>query len=154
MEAKQDVIEQLRVQFEMLTKEVSSYRQLLEDLLKKQAVTSLQSYYTKMLIKSNGRLIVVQSDDIDWIEAWGDYVRLHCNGKSHIVRKKIGDIQTKLDQQRFLRISRSAIININRVKEMEPMNHGDYLVTLQDSTRLNLSRNYRTCLSVMFDYHH
>jgi DNA-binding LytR/AlgR family response regulator len=153
METKQDVIEQLREQFGILTQEVSSYKHLLEDLLKKQISVPQKHNFTKMLVKSNGRLIIVHFDDIDWIEAWGDYVRLHCKGKTHIVRQRIREIETKLDQQQFLRIGRSTIINEDRIKEMEPMNHGDYLITLQDSTRLNLSRNYRNCLSVMFDNH-
>jgi two-component system LytT family response regulator len=153
METKQDAIEQLRVQFGMLSQEVSSYKHLLEDLLKNQTSTPKKTHFTKMLVKSSGRLIIVHTDDIDWIEAWGDYVRLHCKGKSHIVHQKIGNVETKLDPQRFLRIGRSAIVNSDRIKEMGPMNHGDYLITLHDNTQLNLSRNYRNCLSVMFDNH-
>jgi DNA-binding LytR/AlgR family response regulator len=153
MEKIQDEIEQLRAQFGMLTQEVSSYKHLIEGLLKKQTVIPVQPYLAKMLVKSNGRLIVVQSDNIDWIEAWGDYVRLHCIGKSYIVHQKIGDIQTKLNPQRYIRINRSAILNVDRIKEMEPINHGDYLITLQDNTRLNLSRNYRIFLSAMFNHY-
>jgi two-component system LytT family response regulator len=153
METKQSAIEQLCVQFGMLTQEVSSYKHLLEDMLKNLARTPQKSHSIKMLVKANGRLIIVHSEDIDWIEAWGDYVRLHCKGKSHIVRQKIGDVETRLDPQQFLRIGRSVIINADRIKEMEPMNHGDYVITLHDSTQLNLSRNYRNCLSVLFDNH-
>jgi Response regulator of the LytR/AlgR family len=152
-ETKQDAIEQLRVQFGMLTQEVSSYKQLLETLLKNQTNALKKTYVTKMLVKSSGRWIIVHTDDIDWIEAWGDYVRLHCKGKSHIIRQKIGDVETRLNPQQFLRIGKSAIINADRIKEMEPMNHGDYLITLHDSTQLNLSRNFRNCLSAMFDNH-
>jgi len=153
METKQNAIEQLRMQFGMLTQEVSSYKHLLEDLLNNQTRVSQKPHFTKMLVKSDGRYIIIHTDDIDWIEAWGDYVRLHCKGKSHIVRQKIGDIETRLDPQQFLRVGRSAIINANCIKEMEPMNHGDYLITLYDSTQLNLSRNYRDCLSAIFDNH-
>jgi two-component system LytT family response regulator len=153
METKQDTIEQLRVQFGILTQEVSCYKHLLEDLLKTQTNSSPKTYFPTLLVKSNGRLIFVHTDDIDWIEAWGDYIRLHCKAKSYVVHQKIGDVETRLDPQQFLRISRSAIINADRIKEMEPMNHGDYLITLHDSTQLNLSRNYRHCLSVMFDNH-
>jgi two-component system LytT family response regulator len=152
-ETKQDAIEQLRVQVGMLTQEVSSYKHLLEDLLKNQASAPQKTYFTKMLVKSSGRVIIIHTDNIDWIEAWGDYVRLHCKGKSHIIHRKIGEIETRLDPQRFLRIGRSAIINADRIKEMGSMNHGDYLITLHDNTQLNLSRNYRNCLSAMFDNH-
>ena len=153
MGTKKDVSEKLRIQIEILMQEVSSLKLLLKDLLKNQTSSPPKSQSTKMLVKSNGRLIIIHIDDIDWIEAWGDYVRLHCKGKSHIVHQKIGDIETRLGPQRFLRIGRSAIINADRIKEMEPMNHGDYLITLHDSTQVNLSRNYRHCLSVMFDSH-
>jgi two-component system LytT family response regulator len=152
-ETKQEAIEQLRVQFGMLTQEVSSYKHLLEDLLKNQTSAPQKIYFTKMLVKSGGRLIIVHTNDIDWIEAWGDYVHLHCKGKTHIVHQKIGDIETRLDPQRFFRIGRSAIINADRIKEMGPMNHGDDLITLHDSTQLKLSRNYRHYLSTMFDNH-
>ena len=153
MGIKKDVSVELRVQIEMLVQEVSSLKLLFEDLLKNQTSSNPKSHFTKMLVKSNGRLIIIHTDDIDWIEAWGDYVRLHCKGKSHIVRRKIGDIETRLEPQQFLRIGRSAIINADRIKEMEPMNHGDYLITLHDNTQVNLSRNYRNCLSMMFDSH-
>jgi two-component system LytT family response regulator len=150
MKTNQDTIEQLRVQFGMLTQEVSSSKQLLEDIVKNQTSTRLKTFFSMLLVKSNGRLIVVHTNDIDWIEAWGDYVRLHCIGKSHVIRQKIGDVETRLDPQRFLRIGRSAIINADRIKEMEPLNHGDYLITLLDNTHLNLSRHYRHCLSALF----
>jgi two-component system LytT family response regulator len=151
MKTKENEVEQLRMQMKTLVQEITSQKHLLEELLKNQNVESKQKSLTKMLVKSNGRLMIVHSDDIDWIEAWGDYVRIHCKEKSHIVRQKIGDIEIRLDKQRFLRIGRSAIINTDRIKEMESLNHGDYLITLYDDTQLNLSRNYRDCLSTMFD---
>jgi two-component system, LytTR family, response regulator len=153
METKQDTIEQLCIQFGILTQEVSSYRRLIEDLLKNQSGIPPKYFFPTLLVKSNGRLIFIRTNDIDWIEAWGDYVRLHCKGKSHIVRQKIGDVEARLDPQRFFRIGKSAIVNVDCIKEMEPMNHGDYLLTLHDNTQLNLSRHYRHCLSVMFDNH-
>jgi two-component system, LytTR family, response regulator len=153
MKSKQKEIGQLCTQMEILMQEMTSQKHLLEELLKNQTIASKQKSLTKMLVKSNGRLMIVPSGDIDWIEAWGDYVRIHCKGKSYIVRQKIGDIEIRLDNQQFLRIGRSAIINTDRVKEMEPLNHGDYLITLYDNTQLNLSRNYRDRLSTMFDHY-
>ena len=145
--------EQNEVSIEALYQELISYKCTLEDFIARQTSGQMRSYLKKMLVKSNGRLIIVRTDEIDWIEAWGDYVRLHCKGKSHIIHRKIGEIETRLDPQRFLRIGRSAIINADRIKEMGSMNHGDYLITLHDNTQLNLSRNYRNCLSAMFDNH-
>jgi DNA-binding LytR/AlgR family response regulator len=153
MKSKQNEIGQLCTHMEILKQEIASQKQLLGEFLKNQIVDSKQKSLTKILVKSNGRLLIVSSSDIDWIEAWGDYVRIHCKDTSYIVRQKIGDLETRLDKQRFLRIGRSAIINIDRIKEMEPLNHGDYLITLYDKTQLNLSRNYRDRLSTMFDHY-
>lgn len=139
----------LQLQIENLIKEISSYKKLLEE----QRDRIKQKSLTKMLVKSNGRLIIIHSHDIDWIEAWGDYVRIHCKEKAFIIRQKISDIEMRLDKQQFLRIGRSAIINVDCIKEMEPLNHGDYLITLQNNTQLNLSRNFRECLSLMFDHY-
>lgn len=147
----QGLTEHLRAMYGSLSQDVISCKHLLEELLAHQIGSQKKTYISKMLVKSNRRLIIIGIDNIYWIEAWGDYIRLHCNEKSYIVRQKICDIAIRLDPYRFLRISRSAIINIDYVKELEPLNHGDYLVTLRDSTKLNLSRNYRDRLSALFD---
>ena len=138
---------------ENLYRELNSCKRTLEDLLTRQADDQRQSYLKKMLVKSNGRLIIVRADDIDWIEAWGDYIRLHCKGKTHIVRQKVGDVEAQLDPKQFLRIGRSAIVNIDRIKELEPLNHGDHIISLYDNTQLNLSRNYRDRLIALFGNH-
>jgi len=96
-------------------------------------------------------LVIVHTDDIDWIEAWGDYVRLHCKDKVHIIRQKVSDLETRLDPEKFLRAGRSAIVNVDRIKKLEPLNHGDYTICLYDQTQLNLSRNYRDRLIALFD---
>jgi two-component system LytT family response regulator len=106
----------------------------------------------RMVVKENGRLKVVRLDEIGWIEAWHDYVRLHCEGKTHIIHHTISDLETRLDPRQFLRIGRSAIVNVDRIKELEPLNHGDLLVVLKDNTQLNFSRRYRDRLSSAFGY--
>ncbi|MCX6120071.1 MAG: LytTR family DNA-binding domain-containing protein [Ignavibacteriales bacterium] len=145
--------EQTRSQIENLYQELNSCKRSLEDLFARQTIVQKQSALKKMLVKSNGRLIIVHSDDIDWIEAWGDYIRLHCKGKTHIVHQKIGDVEVRLDSEKFLRIGRSAIVNVERIKELESLNHGNYIITLSDSTQLNLSRNYRDRLLTLFGTH-
>ncbi|MGD0038438.1 MAG: LytTR family DNA-binding domain-containing protein [Bacteroidota bacterium] len=138
---------------EALYQELNSCKHTLEDLLARQTSIQKQSYLKKMLVKLNGRLIIVHTDEIDWVEAWGDYVRLHCKGKTHIVRQKISDVEARLDPEQFLRIGRSAIVNIDRIKELESLNHGEYIISLQDNTQLNLSRNYRDRLVALFGNH-
>jgi DNA-binding LytR/AlgR family response regulator len=138
---------------ETLYQELNSCKRILEDLLVRQTCVQKQLYLKKILVKSNRRLIIVHTDHIDWIEAWGDYVRLHCKGKTHIVRQKVGDVEVRLDPKQFLRIGRSVIVNVDRIKELEPLNHGDYIISLYDDTQLNLSRNYRDRLTALFDTH-
>ncbi|RPI01714.1 MAG: LytTR family transcriptional regulator [Ignavibacteriae bacterium] len=136
---------------EALARELESCKRMLEDLIARPINSPRQTVLTKILVKENKRLIIIRIEDVDWIEAWGDYLRLHCRDKSFIVHKKIGDVELRLDAQQFLRIGRSAIVNVDRIKELEPLNHGDYLITLSDSTQLNLSRNYRDRLIALFE---
>lgn len=147
----QNLLERLSAIYGSLSQDVILCRHMLEELLSGQTGLLKKTYLKRILVKSNKRLMIINIDNICWIEAWGDYIRLHCKEKSHVVRQKICDIETQLDPQQFLRISRSAIVNIEHVKELEPLNHGDYLVTLVDNTQLNLSRNFREGIYTLFD---
>ena len=97
----------------------------------------------RLVIKAGGRVFFLRVDEIDWIEAAANYVKLHVGKESHLLRETINGLAAKLDPDRFLRIHRSIIVNLERVKELQPWFHGDYIVILQDGTRLNLSRTYR-----------
>ncbi|MBI5471240.1 MAG: response regulator transcription factor [Ignavibacteriae bacterium] len=97
----------------------------------------------RIAVKVTGKVFFVNTYDIDWVQANGDYVVLHTQGKKHLVREKIGDLQQKLDPQQFVRIHRSSIVNIDRIKDLEPMFYGDYAVNMVDGTKLTLSRSYR-----------
>ena len=85
----------------------------------------------------------LKTDEIDWIEAADNYVRLHVGTESHMLRETLGSIAARLDPAKFLRIHRSTVININRLKQLQPWFHGDYVAILEDGTKLNLSRTYR-----------
>jgi two-component system, LytTR family, response regulator len=97
----------------------------------------------RIMVRSAGRITFVRVEEVDWIEAQGDYVCLHCQGKKHLVREKISDMETQLAADRFLRIHRSTIVSIPRIKEMQPLFHGEYAVVLHDGTRLTMSRSFR-----------
>lgn len=97
----------------------------------------------RIMVRNAGRITFVRVEEVDWIEAQGDYVCLHCQGKKHLVREKISDMETQLPADRFLRIHRSTIVSIPRIKEMQPLFHGEYAVLLQDGTRLTMSRSFR-----------
>jgi len=97
----------------------------------------------RVVIKSAGRIMFLRTDEVDWIEAADNYVRLHVGQDSHLLRETLGALEGRLDPNRFMRIHRSTVVNIDRMKELQPWFHGDYVVILQDGTRLNLSRTYR-----------
>ena len=96
-----------------------------------------------IMVRSGGRITFVRVDDVDWIEAQGDYICLHTQGKKHLIREKISDMETQLSPENFLRIHRSTMVNVTRIREMQPMFHGEYAVVLQDGTRLTMSRSFR-----------
>lgn len=97
----------------------------------------------RFMVKAGGRISFLRADEIDWIEAQGDYVRLNSAGKRYLLREKIGDLEDQLSPDKFLRIHRSTIVNIERIKEMQALYYGEYAVILQDGTRLTLSRSFR-----------
>lgn len=97
----------------------------------------------RLMIRSGGRLFFLKTEDIDWIEAEGNYACLHSAGGAHLVRETIGRLEAQLDPARFLRIHRSTIVNLDRVRAIEPLPHGEHRVLLVDGTELTLSRGYR-----------
>jgi two-component system LytT family response regulator len=97
----------------------------------------------RLVVKSGGRVFFLRTDEIDWIEAAGNYVRLHLGTESHLFRETMNRMESRLDTRRFARIHRSRIVNTERIKELQPWFNGDYVVVLRDGTRLTLSRGYR-----------
>lgn len=97
----------------------------------------------RFMIKSGGRIVFLRAEDIDWVETVGNYVRLHVSRESHLMRETMSGMELKLDPNRFLRIHRSTIVNLDRVKELQPWAKGEYVVIMRDGTRLNMSRRYR-----------
>jgi two-component system LytT family response regulator len=97
----------------------------------------------RLAVKTSGKVVFIKTSELDWIEAADNYVNLHVGKASHLLRETMTSIEKRLDPRRFLRISRSAIVNVERIKELQPMFHGDYAVILHDGTRLNLSRGHR-----------
>jgi two-component system LytT family response regulator len=97
----------------------------------------------RFAFKENGRIVLVRPETIDWIESDGNYVRLHASGTSHYVRDTLASLESQLAREKFMRISRSVIVNLDRVKELQPVFYGDYAVILQDGSRLSMSRSYR-----------
>ncbi len=106
-------------------------------------IKAKSSYTGRLVIKAGGRVFFLKCEEIDWIEAEGKYVRLHVGKESYLLREAISGLEAQLDPKRFLRIHRSTIVNIDRVRELEPWFHGEYRVILRDGTQLMLSRGCR-----------
>ncbi|HKW40394.1 MAG TPA: LytTR family DNA-binding domain-containing protein [Gemmatimonadales bacterium] len=97
----------------------------------------------RLLVADNGRSFFVRTADVDWIEAARNYVRLHSNGRVHTVRTTLAALEGRLDPGRFRRISRSALVNLDHIHEVQPWFHGDAIVILETGARVTLSRRYR-----------
>ncbi len=97
----------------------------------------------RLMVKTAGRINFLRTEEIDYVEAERDYVRIHNGEKKHLLREKISRLEQQLPADRFLRIHRSTIVNIDRIKEMQPLSYGEYSVILHNGTRLTLSRSFR-----------
>jgi two-component system, LytTR family, response regulator len=103
----------------------------------------------RIAVKSGGRVVLIRPEDVDWVESADNYVNLHVGKESHLLRETMNALEERLPAQRFLRISRSVIVNLDRIRELQPLFHGEYAVILCDGTRLTLSRGYRDRLGVL-----
>lgn len=103
-------------------------------------------YLTRLAIKSGGRVHFVNVSEIDWIEAADNYVRIHSGSEAYLVRETMSRLETKLDPRRFARVHRSVIVNVERVKQLNPMFKGEYEIVMQDGRRLPFGRAYRSRL--------
>ena len=90
-----------------------------------------------------GRTILLPTDEIDWIETHGNYLKVHAGRESHLIRGTMQSLETKLDPEKFVRVHRSVIVNVEKIKEIYPRSNGDQDLVLQNGRQLVLSRNYR-----------
>ena len=110
-----------------------------------------RKYLDRLVVRSAGRIFFLRTDEIDWIEAAGNYVKLHVGRESHMIRDTMNGIESRLDPDKFVRIHRSTVVNIDRIKELYPMFSGDYAVRLTSGTELTLSRNHRERFLELFE---
>lgn len=97
----------------------------------------------RLAVKSGAHVVWVKLDEIDWIGSADNYAELHVGEKSHLLRETMGALEARLDAEKFVRISRSVIVNVKRVRELKRLFHGGYDVILLDGTTLTLSRRHR-----------
>jgi two-component system, LytTR family, response regulator len=112
----------------------------------RQTSMNQKTHLTRLMIKASGRVVLLKVDEIDLIEADGNYAKLHVGRKAHVLREKMHDLEEQLDPAKFVRIHRSIIVNLDRIKEMHPHFNGDYVVVLEDGRQLRLSRTRREAL--------
>ncbi len=115
----------------------SRVRAMLED------IKTGSKYIKRLTIKLTGRTILLPTDEIDWIETHGNYMKVHAGRESHLIRATMQSLETKLNPEKFVRVHRSAIVNVEKIKEIYPRSNGDQDLVLQNGRQLMLSRNYR-----------
>ncbi len=98
-------------------------------------------YLERVAVKETGRVLLIKTEEILWIEAEGNYVKLHTAGSAHLIRRAMKDLAGKLDPSQFLRIHRSAIVNLDVIRELHPLFHGEYSIRLEDGTSLTSNRS-------------
>ena len=105
-------------------------------------VRSEPRYLKRIPVKSARGTILVLTEEIDWIGSAGHYVELHAGGEKHLIREQLSRLEGKLDPEKFVRIHRSKIVNLDSIKSLHPLFNGDHLIILKNGEELNLSRTY------------
>jgi two-component system LytT family response regulator len=110
-----------------------------------------KSFLERLIVNHQNRLIPINVADVDWIETYGNYLKIHTGKKIYLSRGTMNDLETRIDPEKFLRIHRATLVNLDRIKELQPMFGGQYAVILRDGTELTLSRNYRKAILEKFE---
>jgi two-component system, LytTR family, response regulator len=105
----------------------------------------------RLIIRTGGRVVFLDLDEVDWIEAAANYVKVNVGKDSYLLREAISRISEKLDPSRFVRIHRSTIVNIGKIKELQPCDSGEYIAILKNGKGLSCSRTYRNQLQQLID---
>jgi two-component system LytT family response regulator len=128
-----------------------SERQAFQDRLSGWLASMPNREAQRILVKDKDRVIVLKPNEIDWVEAEGDYVRLHVGQEAHFVRSTMAHMQEKLSPEGFVRIHRSRLVNVDRIKELRPLFQGESVVVLKNGVRLNASQGCLKHLQARFD---
>ncbi len=118
-------------------------RDRIKELIADPSWTEKERYAERLSFKDGSKVVVLTADEIEWIDAAGDYMCIHAGGKTHIIRETMKTLQQRLDPTRFQRIHRSAIVNVKKVKELHPHSNGEYFLVLDNGAELKLSRSYK-----------
>jgi two-component system LytT family response regulator len=102
-----------------------------------------KAFVERLIVGHNNRLILLLVGEVDWIETYGNYLKIHAGKKTYLLRETMNDLASRVDPEKFLRIHRATLVNLDRIRELHPMFGGLYRIILKDGTELTLSRNYR-----------
>ncbi len=132
-----------------LTASVDRLMRTLQHFASISAVAPANPSSRRLVVHDGDRAFFVRDDEIDWIEAEGNYVALHVGATKHLHREPLKDLEARLDSSRFLRIHRSIVVNLDRVRELRPWFHGAYIVVLLDGTELTSGRTHSSQLRAL-----
>ena len=138
-----------KVRSELLKSHPLSSQELLDLLAQTQAVP--KAVDRRFMIKAGGRLLFLDFDEIDWIEAAANYVKLNVGSTSYLLREGIGRISARLDPGAFIRVHRSTIVNVSKIKELQPCDSGEYIAVLRNGKELSCSRGCRAQLQRLIE---
>ncbi|HKP73442.1 MAG TPA: response regulator [Pyrinomonadaceae bacterium] len=130
-----------RAKDQLQKRDVDSVNRTLRRLLEN--IQPARKYLERFVVKSAGRIFFLQASEIDWIEASDNYVSLHAGRESHLIRETLTALESKLNPADFIRIRHSAIVNVKRIKELQPLFKGEYQILLHNGAKLTTSRRYR-----------
>jgi len=135
----------IRAKSEVVLRNSTNVNQKLLSLL--EHIESNKKVLDRILVKSAGKVFFLKFDEIDWVESAGNYVKLHVESESHLLRETMSEMERKLGSEKFVRIHRTTIVNLDRIKEIQPWFNGDYVVILSNGSKLTASRGYKKKLS-------
>ncbi len=141
----------IRAKSEVVLRNSTNVDQKLLSLL--EHIESNKKIMDRILVKSSGRVFFLKYDEIDWIESAGNYVKLHVGSESHLLRETMTEMERKLEPNKFVRIHRTTIVNVDRIRELQPWFNGDYIVLLHNGAKLTASRGYKKKLSDLYHEH-
>lgn len=138
----------IRAKSEVVLRNNTNVNQKLLSML--EHIESHKKNLDRILVKSSGKVFFLKFDEIDWVESAGNYVKLHVGTESHLLRETMSEMGRKLGNDKFVRIHRTVIVNLDRIKELQPWFNGEYIVILNNGTKLTASRGYKKKLSEVF----
>lgn len=114
-----------------------------------ESIVSPRQHMKRLAVRSGGKTVFVDVREVDWIEAAENYVQLHCGKNGHLLHVPLNTLEKSLDPETFLRIHRSIVVNVTRIKELQPGVHGEFVITLENGTRLRSGRTYHEKLKAL-----